>query len=111
MRIESIEQFGKLQGSLASEAKKAKNLVLVCCGPGCLANGAAEILKAFEKELDGTGTVRADQLPIVFADRPFPFLAPQESVVWIALELAGQPGGCQGRPGAGCGLHDGPETE
>ena len=55
MRIESIEQFGKVQRSLASKAKKTKNVVTVCCGPGCLANGAAEILKAFEKELDGTG--------------------------------------------------------
>jgi NADH-quinone oxidoreductase subunit F len=55
VRIESIDQFTKVQRSLASQAKKNKNVALVCCGPGCLANGAAKILKTFRKELDGTG--------------------------------------------------------
>ena len=48
MRIESIKQFSKVQRSLASEAGKTKNIAVVCCGPGCLANGAAEILKTFD---------------------------------------------------------------
>jgi NADH-quinone oxidoreductase subunit F len=56
VRIESIEKYGKVQRSLASKARKAKDVVLVCCGPGCLANGAADILKAFRNELDEAGS-------------------------------------------------------
>ena len=62
MRIDSIERFQEIQTSLTAEAEKKTNMVLVCCGPGCLANGAAALLDAFRECLDGEGDGRTTPL-------------------------------------------------
>ncbi len=51
MRLASRESFDALRERCTAAAKKHKKEVLVCCGPGCLANGALAVAETLEKEL------------------------------------------------------------
>jgi len=51
MRIESTSQLKKLQKQLLAVEKSHAKRIMVCCGPGCLANGAAKLVEEFRKVL------------------------------------------------------------
>ncbi len=51
MKIESPAQLTKLQKKLQAADKKHTKKVMVCCGPGCLANGSAKVVAEFKKTL------------------------------------------------------------
>ena len=55
MRIESRERFEILRTRATEEAAKRKAEVLVCCGTGCLANGAMKVADAFARQIDEKG--------------------------------------------------------
>lgn len=52
MRIESRESFEAFRRAAKMEAEKRQPLVSVCCGTGCLANGAEQVLEALGRELE-----------------------------------------------------------
>ncbi len=61
MRIESKAQFEKLQAEARGRHVDADAEILVCCGTGCLANGAKEVAEAFSAEVEkrnGHATVK-----------------------------------------------------
>ena len=47
MKITSPTQLTKLRTDLAAQDKKLGKKVMICCGPGCLANGAAKLVQEF----------------------------------------------------------------
>jgi len=51
MKITSPAQLTKLRKNLVETEKKHTKKIMVCCGPGCLANGAAKIVEEFRKVL------------------------------------------------------------
>ena len=51
MRIESGEQFEALREEIRSTADANGNRILVCCGTGCLANGARKVAEAFAEQV------------------------------------------------------------
>ncbi|MFH1845689.1 MAG: NADH-quinone oxidoreductase subunit NuoF, partial [bacterium] len=51
MKLKSPQQLTKLRKECALELQKQARKVMVCCGPGCLANGAADIVLEFHKVL------------------------------------------------------------
>jgi len=51
MRIESKDQFEALRSQAKEAAESCENNILVCCGTGCLASGAAKVAEAFAGEL------------------------------------------------------------
>ncbi len=61
MRIEAKAQFEKLQAEARGRNADTDVEILVCCGTGCLANGAKEVAEAFSTEVEkrnGTATVK-----------------------------------------------------
>jgi NADH-quinone oxidoreductase subunit F len=54
MRIESKEQFSALQAEARGRQAGTDGEILVCCGTGCLANGAREVAEAFASEIEKT---------------------------------------------------------
>jgi NADH-quinone oxidoreductase subunit F len=55
MRIESRERFEILRTRATEEAAKRKAEILVCCGTGCLANGAMRVADAFARQVGEKG--------------------------------------------------------
>ena len=51
MKIKSPAQLTTLRKDLIEIEKKHAKKIMVCCGPGCLANGAAKIVAEFRKVL------------------------------------------------------------
>ena len=51
MKIKSPSQLTKLRKELIDIEKKHTKKIMVCCGPGCLANGAAKIVEEFRTVL------------------------------------------------------------
>ena len=51
MRIESRAQLESFRARARQAATAPQTQVLVCCGTGCLASGAAEVADAFEHEV------------------------------------------------------------
>jgi len=51
MRIDSPKKLDQLRDKLLAEQKKLAKRIIVCHGPGCLANGAEKIGQEFEKQL------------------------------------------------------------
>ena len=51
MRIDKPAQLTKLRKELVAVEKKHTKKIMICCGPGCLANGAAKIVEEFRKVL------------------------------------------------------------
>jgi len=51
MRIETPQQLNKLRKECREQMDKYPRRVLVCCGPGCLANGAQKVSDEFKKIL------------------------------------------------------------
>jgi NADH-quinone oxidoreductase subunit F len=51
MSITTPQQLEKLYGECRTKRERDKKRVIVCCGTGCLANGAAGIVEAFHKTL------------------------------------------------------------
>jgi NADH-quinone oxidoreductase subunit F len=51
LRIESPQKLKELQKKFREQIEKHPKRVLVCCGPGCLASGAADIADEFKKLL------------------------------------------------------------
>ena len=51
MRLTSIEQLDALREKIQARESGYRHRVIVCHGPGCLANGAEQVGRAFEKEL------------------------------------------------------------
>ncbi len=51
MRIESPKQLAELRDTLSKKENAIKKKVMVCCGPGCLANGAAKIVDELKNQL------------------------------------------------------------
>jgi len=51
MRVEKTSQLAKLQKTFLEKMNKHDRTVLICCGPGCLANGAQKISDEFHKVL------------------------------------------------------------
>ncbi|RME20908.1 MAG: NADH-quinone oxidoreductase subunit F, partial [Candidatus Zixiibacteriota bacterium] len=51
MRLKSVSQLEKLREQVQAREAKLKHRIIVCHGPGCLANGAEKVGQAFEKEL------------------------------------------------------------
>ncbi len=51
MRIESAKHLQQLQGEYSADLNRFPQKVLVCCGPGCLANGSEKIFNEFKKIL------------------------------------------------------------
>jgi len=49
MRIESVNKLKELQKEYQREINKHPVRVHICCGPGCLANGAQKITERFKK--------------------------------------------------------------
>jgi len=52
MHVKNTTQLKQAQKKIVAEQKKFPKKVIVCCGTGCLANGAAKIVDAFKKVLD-----------------------------------------------------------
>ena len=50
-RIGSAAELTKLCGAFKKEADAKRLTLLVCCGPGCLATGSADVADALAKEL------------------------------------------------------------
>ncbi len=51
-KITSVKDLEKLRREHKAENDKYPKQVMVCCGTGCLANGAAQLVEAFHKALD-----------------------------------------------------------
>ncbi len=51
MRIESREQFETLREEIRTTDAGNGNRILVCCGTGCLANGARKVAEAFAEQV------------------------------------------------------------
>ncbi|MCP4686145.1 MAG: 4Fe-4S dicluster domain-containing protein [bacterium] len=51
MTIKNLKQLKELQKKVTTEKKKFHKKVIVCCGTGCLANGAGAILDEFKSVL------------------------------------------------------------
>ena len=51
MRIESREQFETLREEIRAAETGSGNRILVCCGTGCLANGAKKVAEAFAEQV------------------------------------------------------------
>jgi NADH-quinone oxidoreductase subunit F len=51
MRIESREQFETLREEIRAAEAANGNRILVCCGTGCLANGARKVAEAFAEQV------------------------------------------------------------
>ncbi len=51
MRIETPQQLRKLQKEYRTKEESFPKKIHVCCGPGCLANGSAQIVEEFRKQL------------------------------------------------------------
>ncbi|MFV2072897.1 MAG: NADH-ubiquinone oxidoreductase-F iron-sulfur binding region domain-containing protein [Thermoanaerobaculales bacterium] len=51
MRIESQDQFEALRRQAEEASGSCENKILVCCGTGCLASGAAKVAEAFAGEV------------------------------------------------------------
>ncbi|MBU8934973.1 MAG: SLBB domain-containing protein [candidate division Zixibacteria bacterium] len=51
MRVNKPAQLTKLRKELVAAEKKHAKKIMVCCGPGCLANGAARIVEELHKVL------------------------------------------------------------
>jgi NADH-quinone oxidoreductase subunit F len=49
MKIDSPENLNKIRKEFIEESKKVSRRILVCLGPGCLANGAEKIFDEFKK--------------------------------------------------------------
>jgi NADH-quinone oxidoreductase subunit F len=54
-RIGSAAALTKLCGALKAEADAKRLTILVCCGPGCLATGSADVADALARELQQRG--------------------------------------------------------
>ncbi|HKK21684.1 MAG TPA: (2Fe-2S) ferredoxin domain-containing protein, partial [candidate division Zixibacteria bacterium] len=52
MRIENPRQLVQMQKEYLADQSKYPKKVMVCCGTGCLANGAMKIVDAFRDTLD-----------------------------------------------------------
>ena len=50
-RVASPKALDKLRTECQKEQQKHPRKLMVCCGPGCLANGAAEIVSEFKAQL------------------------------------------------------------
>ncbi len=55
MRIENPKQLVQMQKEYLAGQSKYPKKVMVCCGTGCLANGAMKIVEAFREILDTRG--------------------------------------------------------
>lgn len=51
MRITSVPHLEELRSLYQLSESKHKKKIIVCCGTGCLANGAAKLVEAFHQEL------------------------------------------------------------
>ncbi len=51
MKITSTAQLVKLQKELLAKEQGHKKRIMICCGPGCLANGAGKLVTAFRDTL------------------------------------------------------------
>jgi len=51
MKITSNAQLVKLQKELLAKEQGHKKRIMICCGPGCLANGAGKLVQAFRDTL------------------------------------------------------------
>src|SRR5512147_1917376 len=52
MRITDPSQLTKLQATVLAEQKTRPKTIRVCCGTGCLANGAQQVSDAFRKIIE-----------------------------------------------------------
>ncbi|MDH4033670.1 MAG: NADH-quinone oxidoreductase subunit NuoF [candidate division Zixibacteria bacterium] len=52
MRIENPQQLEKLRESCQTQLGKQTRKLLVCCGPGCLANGSQAVSDAFKAAIE-----------------------------------------------------------
>ncbi len=52
MRLENPKQLVQMQKEYLADQSKYPKKVMVCCGTGCLANGAMKIVDAFRETLD-----------------------------------------------------------
>ncbi|MEE4270805.1 MAG: NADH-quinone oxidoreductase subunit NuoF [Thermoanaerobaculales bacterium] len=55
MRIESFDQFAAFQAEATVRDESRSRKILVCCGTGCLANGAKAVAEAFAHEIAERG--------------------------------------------------------
>jgi len=51
MRIETLQQLNKFRKECLAQLDKFPRKILVCCGPGCLANGAQKVSDEFKAVL------------------------------------------------------------
>jgi len=49
MRLETVQQLNRLQKDCRARLESQKRKLLVCCGPGCLANGAQKVSNELKK--------------------------------------------------------------
>jgi NADP-reducing hydrogenase subunit HndC len=54
-RINNLEQLRELRQNLLNTGKEDKNTVRICLGPGCLAQGADKVMKAFRDVIRNRG--------------------------------------------------------
>ncbi|MEW6412097.1 MAG: NADH-ubiquinone oxidoreductase-F iron-sulfur binding region domain-containing protein [Candidatus Zixiibacteriota bacterium] len=52
MQVKDPQQLAKVRDKYLAGQKKYPRKVMVCCGTGCLANGAGKIVEAFKSALD-----------------------------------------------------------
>ncbi|MCX7716135.1 MAG: NADH-quinone oxidoreductase subunit NuoF [Endomicrobia bacterium] len=62
MKILSSEQLEQVRNEIVNKIDATKPVISVCCGTGCVANGAYEIFSAFEKELKDKDYVSVTKL-------------------------------------------------
>lgn len=51
-RINSVEELYELQKRFSKSIKESKKIISICCGTGCRANKALDVLKEFQNKLD-----------------------------------------------------------
>jgi NADH:ubiquinone oxidoreductase subunit F (NADH-binding)/(2Fe-2S) ferredoxin len=64
MKMQSRQDFETLRSLALSDREASPAQVLVCCGTGCLANGAARVLEAFRLQIAALG-VQAEVRAVV----------------------------------------------
>ncbi len=64
MRLKTVADLEKRREEAIEAGETAKNTILVCAGTGCRALGAAEVAKAFRRELDKRGIDMKVELPV-----------------------------------------------
>ncbi len=55
MRLKNVKDLEERRNEAIKSRKKVKNTILVCCGTGCLASGAASLADEFRRKIEEQG--------------------------------------------------------